>query len=194
MPQIPPGHGIIRWEMTDISNNHEYLCQMGVVLAAADPLEVQGDAGQAWQDYIAPFVGQECTNGVCRLLVGTSDPSEPITYGGVIYVPGSSTADTAPPNVALLMKKRTGQGGRRNTGRMFVPKPTEAGIDEAGRLSSGQFAAWEVACSDFYDALVAIPGVQDLVILHRLVTEAPTVITSLEGQQLVASQRKRLRR
>lgn len=194
MPPIPPGYGNIRWQMTDTSNNHEYLCQMGVKLTAADPAVVQNDAGEAWADNIAEFVGSEVTNGLCVLQVGTGDPSEPITFGGVIFVVGSASGETAPPNVALLMRKRTAAGGRKNIGRMFVPKPTEAGIEESGRLSSGQFGAWEVACGDFYDALTGIAGIDDLVILHSLVADTPTVITSLEGQELVATQRRRLRR
>jgi hypothetical protein len=194
MPQIPPGYGNLRFQMLDTSNQHEYLCQIGVALEAADPVTVEEDAGQAWNDNMADFVGNEVQEGVCVLQVGTGDPSEPITYGGVIFVPGEATADTAPPNVSLLIRKRTESGGRKNTGRLFIPKPTEGGIDEGGRLSGGQFGAFQTASSQFLEDLQAIDGVTDVVILHTDVDETPTVVTAFEGQQLVASQRRRLRR
>jgi hypothetical protein len=77
---------------------------------------------------------------------------------------------------------------------MYIPKPTEGGIDEAGQLSSTQYSDFNGAVQNFQEDMEAIVGVDGLYVLHTLSTDSPTLITSLVADRTIATQRRRLRR
>jgi len=100
---------------------------------------------------------------------------------------GAATA----PQVAYLMKKRTALGGRKHTGRMYLPGVTESEVDEAGLLTPGILNDLQVAGEGFLFDLGAMDT--SMVILHTDAT-APTEVTALLPVNKVGTQRRRLDR
>ncbi len=127
---------------------------------------------------------------------------------------GAGNASTPPPNVAVLVRKLTGLGGRRNRGRMYFPwGVNEASVSEAGIISAGDLAVINTAWEGFRADVAAHADLGPVVILHdssrytvthptssqKLVTRttvvppAPTTVTAFSVDSRVATQRRRLR-
>jgi hypothetical protein len=111
-------------------------------------------------------------------------------------IAGGGSLTSPPPNVALLVHKRSARGGRRGRGRMFVPwYLNETDIDEAGLVLNATVASINTVLST-WKANLSGAGVP-MVILHEagLTTPGlPDVVTNLFADKLVATQRRRLGR
>lgn len=104
---------------------------------------------------------------------------------------GSLGTGTVTPQVALLVRKNTGQGGRQGRGRMYVPGLVETDVEPGGEVQGPDVQAWQDAMDAFYTQLVAddIPPL----LLHSTDTVPPYAITSFTVDALTATQRRRLR-
>lgn len=116
---------------------------------------------------------------------------------GELIDPSPGTQSWAPPplQVAPLIRKSTGTGGRKNRGRMFFPPAhiDEADINELGvwdDTARGIFADRTDFWLDYLNSTLNI----DMVIFHNDGVTAPTAVTSLIVEHTVATQRRRLRR
>lgn len=121
---------------------------------------------------------------------------------------GTQAVASAPPNVALLVKKVTSdrQRGQRD-GRMFLAGIEEGAIDNAGVLSGSWVAGVQVVVDAFYDGISdsgldwagdAYPVVLATTPASRApgtasVTVASRRVTSLVVDPVVSTQRDRLR-
>lgn len=108
---------------------------------------------------------------------------------------GLEGSNSAPPNVAVVIQKRTATGGRTGRGRMYLPFIDETKIDRGGVLDSTYQSNVQAAADAFISALAAadIP----MVLLHQLggsSDDTPHLVTSLNVAQRVGTQRRRLRR
>lgn len=110
-------------------------------------------------------------------------------WEGTFY--GELDLPIAPPNVTHLATKRTGIAGREHQGRMYIPAVAETKVDAAGVLDPVYRADLQTACDNFLDKMLA----DDLPVflLHNNALTAPDQVTSLQVQQKVATQRRRLR-
>lgn len=106
---------------------------------------------------------------------------------------GTDLAARTPPNVAVLLRKVTGLGGRKNRGRMYWPSVAESSIDDTGTLVGSTITAFNDLWEEWKDLWEATGGLGEQVILHQTET-APTPITGYACQSLAATQRRRLRR
>ena len=129
----------------------------------------------------------------CRLIVGASDPSEPVTIEWVETAPGGNAGAASPPNTAMLVKKGTSRGGRKGRGRMFVP-----GLPADYVADTGFLAGVQGVLNDQFNTLMT--GLKtdlndaELVLLHSEPGDGdPDVITSFTVDNMVATQRRRLR-
>lgn len=104
---------------------------------------------------------------------------------------GGQSAAGASPQVAYLIEKRTASGGRRNRGRMYLPGVPEANVNEAGVIETSSLAALNTQADAFLARIQE--HVLQMVILHTG-PSAPTVVTELSADPVVATQRRRLRR
>lgn len=107
---------------------------------------------------------------------------------------GSASGTSQPSNVAVLVKwAALGTRAQRNGRSYFVGVPEEATTSD-GLLTSGALSGWVSAVTNFIDAL------QDadlgLVVLSKSGPSAGDVrtVTGGEPQQLLATQRRRLRK
>ncbi len=130
--------------------------------------------------------------GPMRVSIG-QDGGPPIVGEGVNTARGGTSRSTPPPNVAVLVKKRTALGGRTNRGRFYIPwYVNETSIDEAGQLDSGSKAEIQTAMNALRGNL-AVAGVP-MVVLHSTDPAVPAVVIALTLDPLVATQRRRLGR
>jgi hypothetical protein len=106
-------------------------------------------------------------------------------------VTGGTSHTGTTPNVAFLMKKLTGLGGRANHGRLYLPGVSEQDVDVDGTVAGSKltelttnFGAFATDCAakSFF-----------LVILHNG-TAAPTPMTQFLWEGTAATQRRRLRK
>jgi hypothetical protein len=123
-------------------------------------------------------------------------------FEGTIPRNGTAATTMFPPNVAVLIKKRTALGGRRGRGRMYFPWFLgEGDADERGSISAAVQANLSAACENFRLAIAAasgaVPGTP-MVLLHSTAplgpAVAPTPVIALVVDPLVATQRRRLGR
>lgn len=189
---IPPGYGNLQWTFRTI-NGQDALTAMGVRLEAADPPTVLAGAVAAFEDNLSAFVQDGWRGEDVRLIVGTSDPSASLVYENGPWEGGSATADGLPPNVSTLIQKKTLLGGRHGRGRMYLPSPTEGGVDAYGVFSETQFDALVDAVTGFGTDLAGVDGVAELVLLHTDDDVEPTDLTGLFPSRSVVTQRRRLR-
>jgi hypothetical protein len=93
--------------------------------------------------------------------------------------------------VAVLIRKRTPFGGKTGKGRMFFPGIAENYTQSGGLLVASDRTAMQNQ-ADIWLAAHDTAGVP-IQLLHSAAGLAPFVVTDLEVQQLLATQRRRLR-
>lgn len=104
---------------------------------------------------------------------------------------GGLTGDMLPPNCAMLVQKKTLSGGRRNRGRFYLPGVRASDVSLSGNISPSQLSDAQEVLDTFLAGLEteAVP----MVVLHDTGALAPTVVSQLIAQSLIATQRRRIR-
>lgn len=118
---------------------------------------------------------------------------EPVIGESFQPLTGTAPEQTVTVNCALLVRKLTSSGGRKNRGRMYVPpfNIVEDDVSNAGVLFSGFVSGQTDGWNQYRDKLVTddiFPAV-----LHSDPADAPTNIDSFQAQGLLATQRRRMR-
>lgn len=147
----------------------------------------------AWNDahLIAEYVN-DVTLSTIRVKFGPDDTG-PFAELGVAYT-GQQVDDPLPPNVAVLVHKRTLSGGRSGRGRMYFPGAAEQDVGPGGALVPLKVTNMTAALDNFRANLANndLP----MVLLHRpgAPLSTPTPVVGLDVAPLAATQRRRLRR
>jgi len=137
-----------------------------------------------------------------KLGDGSTTPFEAI--GATAATAGSGASTYMPPNVAMLIKKTTGLGGRRNHGRTYLPFWLQlVQVNENGSIPTATLAVADAAAAGFLAdlATATIP----MCIAHKTfnvplpphyVTALTTgpLVTGYKTEVLVGTQRRRLGR
>jgi hypothetical protein len=124
------------------------------------------------------------------LAAGDSDPDEPGTGGG---------AETVPPNTSMIFKKTTGLAGVRERGRMYMPgfSLADADVNNDGTIDATPLATIGVNLANWLDVTVTdVTSISGFFLLHEAASPGPgtpTAITAFTLENLVATQRRRLR-
>jgi hypothetical protein len=112
-------------------------------------------------------------------------------YDRATVLPGERVGEVGYPGAAVLIKKSSASGGRKNQGRMYMPGICEGDIAIGGVIEASYLALCQATWNAIFGDLSGSgPG---MVILHSGV-EAPTVITGLNVEGQIATQRRRNRR
>jgi hypothetical protein len=111
----------------------------------------------------------------------------------LLPVVGTATGGALPPNCAILMRKNSALGGRRNRGRVYLPPiiPGEANVDVLGNLSGSFATDIQTRWNTFRTG--AEGDENTLVIFHQTAPFTPTPITGFTVATTIATQRRRLR-
>ena len=109
---------------------------------------------------------------------------------------GTRTGESPPPNVAVLVEKRTARGGRRGRGRIFMPWVVgENVVSDAGIVDPSTRSAVLTSLNVWRNALTTAGHI--LVLLHRPgISPAgiPDEVTGFVVNPLVSTQKRRLGR
>lgn len=107
---------------------------------------------------------------------------------------GTASGPSCSPNVALLVRKQTGAGGRSGRGRMYLPCWTEGQVGDAGVIDETARGNVQIQLNAWFQQF-AVNGIP-WVVLHGAGAPltTPTPITALSVDSTAATQRRRLRR
>lgn len=107
---------------------------------------------------------------------------------------GTNGTEPLPQNSAILIRKSTGQGGRRAQGRLYVPGLDNTDVAANGSLTAAAQAALQTQADGLLTDLNALAVVDNVVLLHNSAPFDPSPILSLTVQKFLATQRRRMRR
>lgn len=111
-----------------------------------------------------------------------------------LTVEGEVESPTVPANTSALVTKLTPAGGRAGRGRFYLPGVQENGVAENGQMDPTLTANIQAALTQFLTDL----DTNDIamVVLHGAGSPitTPTFVNALVVNQLMATQRRRLRR
>jgi len=208
---IPAGHWLakLRWRLD--GDNEEMVSTIalrGSEPGDRPPDEVAHAVYMAWKGAFQPvnlnsswqFVGVD-------VIVGGGEEGNDVGTWNEISA-GQMTNASLPQNCSMLLKKKTAKAGRRNSGRMYLPSGymAESDVSNTGAHAAGSLTAYNAWASTFYDSLIDVsqpvgqPPTSFLVMLLHSEPQgggaapAPTEITSLTIDPIIATMRKRLRR
>lgn len=196
---IPPGFAQITQPFKHQLLAREAVITYGIDVASGSVITptilnaIQAVFNTAWTS----FIDSEVTIGPLRASVG-QDGGENLAVEGNVTLVGTATAERATASVALLLRKLTTRGGRRGRGRVYLPwMLAEANVTEIGVIPSGGVTAAQTAADAWLTALVGLPDVDAMVLLHstgNTPTGLPDVVTSLTVDPVLGTQRRRLGR
>lgn len=191
---IPPGFAQASWLFSLEGDNEMMATTCGVDVGG-----FAGDfqaAAEAYSDaFVTAFSAAERADAYTYrgvvLRVG-QDGGPPVIAEFTANSPGTLAVGPPPQNVAVLVRKSTGLGGRRGRGRMFLPPfcVGEEGIAANGILDGTTRSTLQTNVDAWFDGLAAV-------LLHDsqpTPVPAPTPITGFTVDLTVATQRRRLRR
>jgi hypothetical protein len=149
--------------------------------------------GAAW----ASTLGNPYTLRATEIRFPT-DAGGPMGIGvHVANIPMTNAGSFLPQNCAFLLHKRSGLGGRRNRGRMYLPGVNEALVDNKGLMSSTATNGVNAAAAAMLANMTNGGGVVRMVILHTQTLgpggTVPTPVTTLLLDPVLGTQRRRLR-
>lgn len=144
-------------------------------------------------EILAPALGGNERMLSVKVRQGPStDPDAP-TAEFPLGIDGTDLAARLPPNVAILLRKVTALGGRKNRGRLYWPSCAESTVSDTGELVTSTQNAFNDIFEDWRNNWRGYLELGEHVILHNSET-APTQIEGYVCQPLAATQRRRLRR
>lgn len=200
--EIPIGFAQVTYVMQQAGDTDPYNCTIGIdaSLSSASNEDILGQCAAAWVLNILAGQSTGITLTSVRGTFGT-DGVDPILVDWPSGAQGPNTQGMLPQNCALLVRKNTLLGGRRNRGRMFVPGILPDGqVDNVGVIGTSVVNGLQVQFNNFLEDLRGEGEAGDEpirpVILHNFKAGAPldpTPITSLTVQSVIATQRRRLR-
>src|ERR1044071_874061 len=143
-----------------------------------------------WFTQFGGVTSDICSLQKIKVKLGPNDTGPETTLEPALL--GANSSQPLPNQVAVLSRKITASGGRHNRGRSFWPGATEGQTDGAGKLSAAALSDWQDAVNGFWVAC----GAADFpwFILHEDELVPPTAVTNIQVDQLMASQRRRLRK
>lgn len=189
---IPNNHAIVTQYWTLSGRANPYAVVYGVENDGGDDADIlAADQRGIWLTTMSPAnqlrVGYSLAG--CRVLLRTTGGVLLTGEVDTVTAGTASVANAPPPNVAILVTKRTGLAGPTHRGRFYLPAglANEGEIDQAGIISD---ATLQTRANSLLAAFTS--SVTPLVILHST-AEAPTPVTSLLVRSLLATQRRRMR-
>lgn len=198
---IPEGFAQITLPLRHVSQSREAVVTFGVewagVIGASQECD---DIFASWVQFIGPFIDEGVIQGPVRASVGTSSGENVSVAGNTTFV-ASGISAKMPSNVALLVRKLSSRGGRRGRGRMYVPwLLTDTEVDDVGNVLPASRTNLQTAFNNFLTDLAAASPTGPFAPMYLLHSDggstnpgSPNLVTALQVDSLVATQRRRLR-
>ncbi len=164
-----------------------------------DPAALAGTLNNIFDNEIMPYLWTGIT------LLGTevrwqnqAAPAEPVIGFYSLPTTGDDATTVLPQNSAFLIHKRTSFAGKTGRGRMYIPGVAEQRADNTGVLTATTISGLNVRLEAWRAALVGDASILSMVILHDSIGAGavlpPYAVSSLNVDNVIATQRRRLRR
>jgi len=130
-----------------------YACrdQAGV----ANALTIANAVQDAFSDLLSNQLDTQVTIGPTDVLVGQGSTVALVATSNIANTTGNISADTIPANTAMLVKKVTGQSGRANRGRLYLPWSVgDVDVNEAGVITGGSVTGAQTRFTNWLARLV----------------------------------------
>lgn len=204
---IPPGFAQIVVPFLDAATSEENIVTFGVDLSLYEGsnLDMVEDVDTTFRTALRTHIDDTLELQPVRAQVGNDGP--PIVVVSPINNQfGGRSGTKASPQVAVIFTKRTAFGGRQFRGRMYMPGLLlQTDVTEGGRIGTSRHTAIAaqadvlVASLISGSAFIRGSGGTPMVLLHSQPASgsappAPTIVTSIQVQTLVGTQRGRLPR
>lgn len=202
---IPVGFADIAVELMCAGDPDPWYVTFGVAHTVDEgDIETIGlSVNTAWQSTFLPSQANTVTHTGCKITMGTADePLRVFKPSNVLDNQGGSADNRLPQNCALLVRKNTNKGGRRNKGRFFVPLIVgETTVNSVGMIETSEVIYFQGLANAFQaslaeDADPVIPSTP-MVVLHHSegvsTAPSPTPVSSLQVDGVIATQRRRMR-
>lgn len=161
------------------------------------PDQASVDAGfTAYQTAWKPLTAPQFSLIGGHVLVG-NDGGSVRWDSSISPVVGTGSSAAVPQNTSYLIKKSTDSGGRRNRGRMYIPGVPSGALTGAGVLTNATVTSLNTAATTLKvggTVHTAFGFLGQAQVLHESGSLTPTEITDLTASNMVATQRRRLRR
>jgi len=191
MSYIPDGYGQATLNFDFISGPSNPMAIVhGYSHAGVNPAGHAGVIMGLWRDQWMP--GPDVTNNLLFKGVDCVEDTEHALGSATTNTVGPSSDVALPPQVAILVQKQTGLGGRKNRGRMYIPGCTNASLIEGGFL----LGAAQIRLQENIDDYLLGLETNDLnmVVLHStLGLGTPATVVTLTVDSVCATQRRRVR-
>jgi hypothetical protein len=192
-PSIPPGFALIRLTFTLAGAAHDPAVLYG---AATDPGEtVAAEADEHFNTFATHWMADLSTSLTLldchevRNIAGALQEGDSVTAP----IARSTGGQPVPPNTALLVRKGTGIIGKHFRGRSYIPGLPASATDSAqANVRTTPLAAYQADATAWLTALTA--ETSPMYLLHRSLAVAPTLVTDLGVEALLATQSRRLRK
>src|SRR5215831_6153930 len=145
----------------------------------ADPSALANDVEDAWQSGGMKDLYTPDTVLSSILIKKGPNDTGPFVERTMNH-PGTASGEPGYAGASLLIRKNTGLGGRKNTGRMFVPGIAEDNIELGGGIESTYLDGAQDAADAFLLRLVESEENQiPMVILHSSGSAQPPEVLTL---------------
>lgn len=194
---IPEAYGLAAYRFAITGDPEEMIVTLGHDVQVFTPSTVANALQDAFADTVfTPFAGA----GVSFLGVRVQSGTNPAGTGPFVVsessnpvVVSAGSSELVPQNTALLVRKQTAAPGRRGRGRMYFPGTiTETTCSSIGVLTGAALTVRQTALNAWHARLMTDQLTP--VLLHADGDPTPNEITAFLAQQVVATQRRRLRR
>lgn len=190
MPPIPNGDGEIVWHFTLGTDPHDIVVTQGIsdsLGALTANVASANLAFAAFADNVLPDLSDDLTLQRAVFSVGTAgDPD--IAESSITPDQGGVNFASVPPQVAVLVRKNSGVGGRKNRGRLYLPGCRADEVDSSGTVTPTTTAAIQAACTAMFADLEA-GGMQPAILHGTGLT--PTDMVAYVVSNHTATQRRR---
>lgn len=183
----------IRFTGTGMPNGGEITLGLNVELYAGTAEDLADDVLTIFQSTAIRAQMSSVVNiDSCYVKYGPNDIGQSAEVANPLAGTAASTGTS--PQVAYLVKKVTGFGGRSGQGRFYLPGVPEGSVDPAGQILSAGVTALNTALEAARAALVSAGAIPTLLHGGTGPISAPLPIVGFQVDSRCATQRRRNRR
>jgi hypothetical protein len=197
---IPGGYGQVIHSMSLVNDPEPMAITYGVKFTGQAPASAQLTVDDLHAVFASTLFGIPHNSyrlEQTEMRYRVAEIPEPLIAVKVQGIQGTGSASPLPQNCAALFHKRSATSGRRHRGRFYLPGLSEGAVDPAGRISAGEITAYNDLALSFLNSVNLSDDIQDMVIFHTGIIGTlppPTVVTLLNVDPVIATQRRRLRK
>lgn len=192
--QIPPGYAMASIEYWLQGYTRPAVTTWGLDVSANmyDPDTMARGFHDIYAGAMQPRTDSNVTLRNARIVIGQDGP-DPVIGISNQFTAGTSSRESTPPALALMVNTPTGLGGRRNRGRKYIPWAVgEGSVDERGVVENSAVNTSQLALDQFKDDLEDNDWY--LVVLHGAGSSPippPTPISRLLVNPIIRTQKQR---